>query len=189
MNEQEFVFDFIDKYSPEIVIGNLLKQIESATRGYVCGHIQEYDGEITSYTKEVGGFSAALSAFQKGAETVHVDIQEDLGEQDYENHRYEVFLSAKGLEHYKYRMMFVDYGTVSYPVTIVMNEDLAVEYTGKRITNFNVESMKELENMVNQILSCKTMLSLIQNLINEAIRQENKTVSQATAKTIQSEKQ
>ena len=33
------------------------------------------------------------------------------------------------------------------------------------------------------------MLSLIQNLINEAIRQENKTVSQATAKTIQSEEQ
>lgn len=188
MNGQEFVFDLVDKYSPEIVIGNLLKQIESATRGYVSGHIQEYDGEITSYTKEVGGFGAALSAFQKGTE-VHVDIQEDLGEQDDENHRYEVFLSAKGLEHYKYRMMFVDYGTVSYPVTIVMNEDLAVEYTGKRITNFNVESMKELENMVNQIMNCKTMLSLVQNLINEAIRQENKAVSQATAKTIQSKEQ
>ena len=40
MNEQEFVFDLVDKYSPELVIGNLLKQIESATRGYVCGHIQ-----------------------------------------------------------------------------------------------------------------------------------------------------
>lgn len=186
MKEQEFVFDLVDKYSPEIVIGNLLKQVESATRGYVCGNIQEYDGQITSYTKEVG-FSAAFNAFQKGTEKVHVDIQEDLGEQDYENHRYEVFLSAKGLKHYKYRMMFVDYGTVSYPVTIVMNEDLAVEYTGKRVTNFSVTSMKELEDMVNKILSCKTMLSLIQNLINEAIRQENKAVSQAAIKTIQSE--
>ena len=176
MKEQEFVFDLVDKYSPEIVINNLLKQIESATRGYVCGHIQEYDGAITSYTKQVGGFGAALSAFQK-----------DLGEQDYEKHRYEVFLSAKGLEHYKYRMMFVDYGTVSYPVTIVMNEDLAVEYTGKRITNFNVESMRELENMINQILSCKTMLTLIQNLINESIRQENKSSSLATIETVESE--
>ena len=187
MKEQEFVFDLVDKYSPEIVINNLLKQIESATKGYVCGHIQEYDGAITSYTKQVGGFGAALSAFQKGTETVHVDIQEDLGEQDYEKHRYEVFLSAKGLEHYKYRMMFVDYGTVSYPVTIVMNEDLAVEYTGKRITNFNVESMRELENMINQILSCKTMLTLIQNLINESIRQENKSSSLATIETVESE--
>lgn len=33
------------------------------------------------------------------------------------------------------------------------------------------------------------MLSLIQNLINEAIRQENKTVSQDAIKTIQSEEQ
>ena len=49
--------------------------------------------------------------------------------------------------------------------------------------------MRELEDMFNQILSCKTMLSLIQNLINEAIRQENKTVSQAKAKMIQSEEQ
>ena len=69
MNEQEFVFDLVDKYSPEIVIGNLLKQIESATRGYVCGHIQEYDGEIASYTKEVGGFSAALNAKRYGNST------------------------------------------------------------------------------------------------------------------------
>lgn len=188
MKEQEFVFDLVDKYSPEIVISNLLKQIASATRGYVCGQIQEYNGEITSYTKEVGGFGAALSAFQKGTETVHVDIQEDLGEQDCENHRYEVFLSVKGLEHYKYRMMFVDYRTVSYPVTIVMNEDLAVEYTGgRRRTKFDVKSMKELEDMVNQILSCKTMLSLIQNLINETIRQENKAVSGVATESIRSE--
>lgn len=189
MKEQEFVFDLVDKYPPEIVIGNLLKQIESATRGHVCGHIREYGGAITSYTKQVGGFGAALSAFQKGTETVHVDIQEDLGEQDDEDHRYEVFLSAKGLEHYKYRMMFVDYGTVSYPVTIVLNEDLAVEYTGKRITNFSVESMQALEDMINQILSCKTILTLIQNLINESIRQENKHSSAETIETVESDDQ
>ena len=54
------------------------------------------------------------------------DIQDDLGEQSKEDHRYEVFLTVKGLEHYRYRMMFVDYGAISYPATIVLNEMLAI---------------------------------------------------------------
>ncbi len=177
MKESEFVFDLVDKYTPETVIRGLLEQVESATRGYVCGEIQEYSGEITSYTyTKKSGLVSALNTLQT-SETIHVDIQDELGEQDKVDHRYEVFLRVKGLEHYKYRMMFVDYGTVSYPVTIVMNEELAIEYSGKRNCFFNVESMKSLEDMVNKILTCKTMLSLIQNLINEAIRQENKNVS------------
>lgn len=51
-----------------------------------------------------------MSSIQTKSETIKVDIQEDLGEQSKEDHRYEVFLTVKGLEHYRYRLMFVDYG-------------------------------------------------------------------------------
>ena len=98
---------------------------------------------------------------------------EELEAQDQEHHKYEVFLTAKGLEHYKYRMFFIDHGTVSYPATIVMNEELAVEYTGKRTTVFQIESMKKLEDMMEKLLNSETMLNLIQSLINEALRQES----------------
>ena len=54
-----------------------------------------------------------------------------------------------------------------------MNEDLAIEYCGRRNTTFHIESMKKLEEMLDRILQSKMMLSLIQNLINEAIRKEN----------------
>ena len=171
MNETTFTFDLIDKYTPDIVIQTKIEQVEIATKGYVKAIINSYNGPISSYRTKKSSLTAALDAFQ--IEEREVDIQEDLGEQDQKDYRYEVFLSVKGLEHYKYRMMFVNYGTISYPVTIVMNEDLAIEYCGRRNTTFHIESMKKLEEMLDRILQSKMMLSLIQNLINEAIRKEN----------------
>lgn len=173
MNKYVFTFDLMDKYTPDIVIKNYLTQIEEATRGYVVGEIKEYNGPISSYTKTVG-LATAIGALQTASESVKVDIQNDLGEQGIENYRYEVFLTVKNLEHYKYRMMFVNYGTVSYPVTIVMNETLVPEYSNKRTDTFRIGSMAELEDMLYTIINSSTMIRLIQNLINESLRQEAK---------------
>lgn len=70
-------------------------------------------------------------------------------------------------------MMFVDYGAISYPVTIVMDEKLAIEYSGKRMTAFPINSMKELEDMLDRVINSDTMIFLIQKLIDEALRQES----------------
>lgn len=175
MNKEKFTFELIDKYAPEVVIRNLLKQIEEETKGYVIGNIERYDGPIYTYTKRGSGITAVLGTIQPVSETV--DIQQDLGEQDPEQNKFEVFLSVKGLEHYKYRMMFVEYGTISYPVTIIMNEDLAVAYSGRRKSIFTIESMKKLEEMLDVIINSDMMVSFIQSLINESLRQENKEIS------------
>lgn len=116
--------------------------------------------------------AATLSSIQTKSETIKVDIQEDLGEQSKEDHRYEVFLTVKGLEHYRYRLMFVDYGAISYPVTIVLNEMLAIEYSGKRNDIYYIDSMKELENMLDVVINSESMIDFIQKLINESLRQE-----------------
>lgn len=175
MNKEKFTFELIDKYAPEVVIRNWLKQIEEETKGYVIGNIERYDGPIYTHTKRGGGLAAVLGTIQPVSETV--DIQQDLGEQDPEQNKFEVLLTVKGLEHYKYRMMFVDYGTISYPVTIIMNEDLAVAYSGRRKDIFIIESMKKLEEMMDVIINSDMMVSFIQSLINESLRQENKEIS------------
>lgn len=165
MDKKTFSFELVDKYTPETVIRNSLKQMEEATDGHVLGKIEEYQGPICSYTKK--GVLSTLS------EPEEVNIQDALGEQNDERNRYEVYLTVKGLEHYKYRMMFVDYGAISYPVTIVMNETLAREYNGGRLQEkFLVKSMKDLEDMLSTIFESKAMLSLLQSLINESLRQE-----------------
>lgn len=169
MNRETFSFELVDRDKPEVVIKNSLRQIDEATRGYVNGNIVKYDGQIRTYKKNIGIVMPKLQ------QEVTVDIQKDLGEQNNENYKYEVFLTVKGLEHYKYRMMFVNHGTLSYPVTIVMNDSLAVEYSGGQMKDiFWIESMKDLEELMNRVINSDTMESLIQNLINESLRQEIK---------------
>lgn len=175
MNKEKFSFELVDIYTPDIVIKNSLKEIERDTKGYVIGNIGRYDGPIDFYAKRGGGLAAVLGTMQQMSEMT--DIQQDLGEQDPEQHKFEVFLTVKGLEHYKYRMMFVDYGTISYPVNVIMNEDLAIAYSGKRKDVFTVESMKKLEEMMDSIFNSDMMISLIQSLINESLRQEMKEIS------------
>lgn len=171
MDKNLFSFELVDKDTPDTVIKNVLKQIEEATNGYVIGNIGEYDGPISSYTKEVG-IGVGLSSLC--TETIKVNIQDELGEQNKKSNRFEVFISVKGLEHYKYRLMFVDYGSISYPVTVVMNEELAVAYSRRRSDKFRIDSMKELEDMMNTVINSEVMIKLIQNLINESLRQEAK---------------
>lgn len=169
MNTETFSFELLDKDKPEIVIKNSLRQIDEATRGYVKGNIEKYDGQIRSYKKNLG---LVIPTLQK---EVTIDIQKDLGEQNNEDYKFEVFLTVKGLEHYKYRVMFVNHGTLSYPVTIIMNDSLAVEYSGGQMKDiFWIESMKELEELMSRVINSDTMESLIQKLINESLRQEIK---------------
>ena len=171
MQKDIFNFELLDKYPPNIVIGESLKQIEEATRGYVIGHIAQYDGAVTLST-----ISSRLSELTLGEKSA--DIQNELGEQKKEQNKFEVFLTVKGLEYYKYRIMFVEYGMISYPVSIVMEEELAVEYCGKRKTGFVINSMNELKNMLDSVINSDRMILLIQNLINESLRQENKELTQ-----------
>jgi hypothetical protein len=163
-----FSFELVDRYTPEIVIQNSLKQIEEATKGYVEGHVEEYDGPISSYVKKLSLMETNLFKEEQ------VDIQEDLGEQNNQIHKYEVFLTVKGLEYYKYRMMFLKYGSISYPVTIIMNEKLAAAYKGKVNTTFYLASMQAVEEMMDIIINSDTMVTFLQNLINESIRRENR---------------
>lgn len=71
-------------------------------------------------------------------------------------------------------------GTLSYPVTIEMNDSLAVEYSGGQMRDvFWIESMKDLEELMARVIYSDTMESLLQKLINESLRQEIKKESVA----------
>ena len=159
--------------APDVVIQEAIKQIEEATNGYVRGNIEPYEGPIRDYKERIG-WTAAFDTLQASKE-VEVSIQDDLGELECESHKYEVYLSAKELKNYKYRILFLEYSTVSYPVQIVLNDDMAKECLGKFKNILQVETMADLEELINKILESEVMIKLLQSIIYESLRKQRKS--------------
>lgn len=171
MNKETFNFDLKDTISPEEVIIEDAKKIAECTRDMVSCNVNSYEGETTSYVRK-NNILAMAEAMQQTEKTIN--IQDSLGEQSGVDKKYEVFLSVKGLEYYKYRIMFLRYGAISYPVEVVLNEDIAEAYNGKKQYVYNVGSMEELKIMFETIINTDFCTELIQSLIYESMRQTRK---------------
>lgn len=82
------------------------------------------------------------------------------------------------LLYYKYRIMFLRYGAIAYPVEVVLNEDIAEAYNGKKQYIYDVDSMEELKTMFETIINTDFCTNLIQSLIYESMRQSRKDKSE-----------
>ena len=162
--------------SPEEVIIESARDIGECTNEMVICNVGPYDGETKSYIKK--NSYATIARTLQSMEEETVDIQDSLGEQSGIENKYEVFLSVKGLEYYKYRIMFLKYGAIAYPVQVVLNEDIAEAYNGKKQYIYDVESMQDLKTMFETIINTDFCTNLIQSLIYESMRQSRKSNSE-----------
>ena len=176
MNKAKFNFELKDTMSPEEVIIESARDIGECTNEMVICNVGPYDGETKSYIKK--NIYATIARTLQSMEEETVDIQDSLGEQSGIENKYEVFLSVKGLEYYKYRIMFLKYGAIAYPVQVVLNEDIAEAYNGKKQYIYDVESMQDLKTMFETIMNTDFCTNLIQSLIYESMRQSRKSNSE-----------
>ncbi len=176
MDKAKFNFELKDTMSPEEVIIESARDIGECTNEMVICNVGPYDGETKSYIKK--NSYATIARTLQSMEEETVDIQDSLGEQSGIENKYEVFLSVKGLEYYKYRIMFLKYGAIAYPVQVVLNEDIAEAYNGKKQYIYDVESMQDLKTMFETIMNTDFCTNLIQSLIYESMRQSRKNNSE-----------
>ena len=176
MDKEKFNFELKDTMSPEEVIIESARDIGECTNEMVICNVGPYDGETKSYIKK--NSYATIARTLQSMEEETVDIQDSLGEQSGIENKYEVFLSVKGLEYYKYRIMFLKYGAIAYPVQVVLNEDIAEAYNGKKQYIYDVESMQDLKTMFETIINTDFCTNLIQSLIYESMRQSRKSNSE-----------
>ena len=176
MDKAKFNFELKDTMSPEEVIIESARDIGECTNEMVICNVGPYDGETKSYIKK--NSYATIARTLQSMEEETVDIQDSLGEQSGIENKYEVFLSVKGLEYYKYRIMFLKYGAIAYPVQVVLNEDIAEAYNGKKQYIYDVESMQDLKTMFETIINTDFCTNLIQSLIYESMRQSRKDKSE-----------
>lgn len=172
MENERFNFELIDTEAPESVVERIMGRISDETKGYVVATVNEYEGPVASYITKKNSLGGIIGALQP--EEVRVDIQTKMGPQNVKESKYEVYLSVKGLAQYKYRLMLLSYKEIAYPVAVVLSDDFYGEYGSARRESYTMSTMKELEELVNTIIESETMSSLLQSLINEALRQEKR---------------
>lgn len=167
LTQDKFCFNLENEYNPEEIVRMILPEINEATKGFVKGDILPYTGTIFSY-KTLSAVAVLASNLQAEKE---VNVQEKLGEIQPKENKYEVFLTARDIEDYKYRIMFLRFGVGGYPVTSVVSEDLAFEYTNGRTTYiFESHSMQEFEKLIQGIFTTKKLKAIIQGVIDASVR-------------------
>ncbi len=170
-------FSKIDLTEPKIVIEEMLAQLPSNSQGIIQGCVDEYKGKVTSYTIPKPSIASAIESIT--AEE-RVDIQKNLGKQGEVCKKFECYLFTSSYKKYRYRMFFMQYGIANYPVQFTLEESIAksIKYTSYIVECNNRE---EVEALIIQILTCKKMLGIMQELIriHQATRSAKLTSSNA----------
>lgn len=184
MDNNEFIFDVTDLKLPIECLNQFASLIEQATKSYVQGNVDSYSGSIYSEYDRSHNFSIDTSIFTNGR--IIRDIQDALGAVSGKGIvKLEFYLSSKSLEDYKCRLMFVEYGLGGYPVTVVLEKNIASEI--KDETKVSSEycicnSMQQFQNLLNLVYETKYLHDLLQSIITEVLvredRKKNKKISE-----------
>ena len=175
-------FSDIDLTAPNKVVEEIVAQLAHATNDIIHGAIVEYNGHITSYTK--AGWSAISAAL--GTIDTKVDIQTTLGKSGEEEHKYELYLHTPLHKHYKFRVLYLQYGIANYPVKVVLEQNVANDVYDESNASYIVtcDNRDELEELIYSILNSKKIIRVMQELIR--INQVQKELSTTTTNETES---
>lgn len=177
-------FSDIDLTAPNKVVEEIVAQLAYATNDIIHGAIVEYNGHITSYTK--AGWSAISAAL--GTIDTKVDIQTTLGKSGEEEHKYELYLHTPLHKHYKFRILYLQYGIANYPVKVVLEQNVANDVYDESNASYIVtcDNRDELEELIYSILNSKKIIRVMQELIRiNQVQKELSTTNETESNTIE----
>ena len=168
--KEKLNFDKVDLTAPDMVLEEVGEQLKEITKGMVECVIKPYDGPIRSFTqkKEVGT-GAAFPTFQIKTIEERVNIQDRLGELGNTQKRFEVCLETPNDTDYKFRLMFVEYDATIYPVTVVLESDIAnqlPQYGNGYV--YKLKTRKDFQEFVISEINTDKAVTILQQLINLA---------------------
>lgn len=168
--KEKLSFDKVDLTTPDKVVKEVGNELSEITQGMVRCEVQPYDGPIRSFTqtKEVGA-GAVFAAFQTKTVEERVDIQSRLGEMGNTQKKFEVCLETPNNRDYKFRLMFIEYDATIYPVTAVLESDIAnqlPQYGNSYIYSF--KTRKDFQAFFVDVINSDKAVTILQQLINLA---------------------
>ena len=151
------------KSTPRDLVQEQCEKLAEITNGKIIARVADYEGDYKSYSKMS---NLALLANAASALTMEsFDAQKELGESgDDGSFVYEFFISSERTPKYKYRICFLYYGALLYPVGITLEQSIANELGVE--TEFTVDSEEQFTTMLKRILGCDKLSEVLSNLLS-----------------------
>lgn len=178
--KEKLNFDKVDLTAPDKVLEEIGAQLKEITNGMVECVVRPYDGPIRSYiqTRE-NPTNALITAFQTKPVEEKIDIQNRLGELGNTRKRFEVCLETPNDTDYKFRLMFIEYDATIYPVTVVLESDIAnqlPQYGNGYI--YKLRTRNDFQDFILNVINTDKTVTILQQLINLAANTEPREIEE-----------
>lgn len=151
-----------NKNTPRDLVQEQCDKLTEITGGKIIARIAEYEGEYKSYKRpsKLSLMSSALNGISE--ETFNVQMK--LGESgECGTFVYELFLTSEKTPKYKYRICFLYYGALIYPVGVSLEESIAEELGID--SEFDIPNEEKFIEMLGNILGSEKLTEILSNLI------------------------
>ena len=152
-------FSAVDIEAPNNVLNQQGEYLSDATDGLIIAKATEYDGEIHSCT--IPGISSL--AITNIADR-KFNVQDELGDIQENTFKYEFYIASPLAPDYKYRIMFFEHNISLYPVSIVLDQEIANEINVEE--EILCETIKDFELILSSILNSSKIEKVINALLS-----------------------
>lgn len=165
--------------TPKDIIQEQCERLSELTDGNVVAIIKEYEGEYKSRYEAINPdqfemfFGSTDKLINKYNTFTHYagvpknkivsNIQNTLGENI--NFVYEFYITSRNTPKYKYRICFIYYSAIIYPVGISLEKSISDEIQTED-PEFQVNDESEFITLLSKILSTDRVTAVINNLYN-----------------------
>ena len=170
--KKAFSFDVDNMVYPREILENLARDIGAITRNLVIGEVKNYDGDI--YSKYEESRLSELVATSLAYGKMIKNIQDELGENGDGRVRLEFCITAPELKEFKCRILFAEYGYGGYPVTVVMESELASELLNDKEYITVSDNMGEFKRLIDKVFKSDYLFDLLQRVITESLVRKKK---------------
>ena len=147
-----------EKVIPEVIVEDYFKELSELTNGRVFGKVELFESCISTLTNEP---KPVFDGVFKTKGSLPQDFLGFVGDNKIKT--YELFITGKITNKYKYRFAFIEYEAFPYPVKLSLDRDIAAEINISENTQIYKE--EEYRNIIINILNSKKITGVINGLL------------------------
>lgn len=150
--------------TPKGLLEEQCAELYELTNRKIIGRVERFEGAIRDNPDSLKELAAsiALTATNIGGFSVQNILGEVSGNSAF---KYEFYITSRDTPNYKYRAFFMEYGIDLYPLSLIVDEDIAEELGSAEDYIFLCESENEYLERIKRVLNSSKIYNVINALL------------------------